>query len=339
MSIVWANPEWLKALIAIPVLIAVWVIHASWSARARKKLGTEDIQSDWIIRRSPWRTVVRNVAALLALTFGIIAMANPQEEGEEVEVEKKGLDIVFAIDLSKSMLAEDIAPSRLEQAKQFARKVIDLSTSDRIGIAGFSGAAYKQLPITTDHGSAKFILNSLEPNLIPSSGSDFAAAIRMGTSMFDKDVLQDKVLIVISDGEDHPDEWKEAVEAAMDSGLHIFTVGIGTSRGGPIPTGRDGKFHRDQNGEVVVTKREDAVLREIAEEGMGMYFDGNSSREASKLIDKINTLQLAAFGVTPMSEMEDQFQIPLGVAILFLIIRLSLSERSSQTLSKWLKQA
>ncbi|KAB2808599.1 vWA domain-containing protein [Phaeocystidibacter luteus] len=339
MSIVWANPEWLKALLAIPVLIAIWVFHAMWSARARKKLGIEDIRHDWIVRRSPWRTVVRNVAALLALYFGIVAMANPQQKGKEIEVEKKGLDIVFAIDLSKSMLAEDIAPSRLEQAKQFARKVIDLSASDRIGIAGFSGAAYKQLPITSDHGSAKFILNSLEPNLIPSSGSDFAEAIRMGTSMFDKNVQQDKVLIIISDGEDHPDEWKEAVESAIDSGLHIFTVGIGTSRGGPIPTGRDGKFHRDKNGEVVVTKREDVVLREIAEEGMGEYFDGNNSREASMLIENIKTLQLAEFGVTPLSEMEDQFQIPLGIAILFLLIRTSLSERSSQTLSKWLKQA
>lgn len=337
MSIVWAHPEWLHGLWGIPILIAIWVIHDLWSRKARKQLGTLELQSDWVKSRSSWRIFLRNLFGILALTSGIIALANPQKDGEEIEVEKKGLDILFAIDMSRSMLAEDVTPSRLDQAKQFVRNIVEKSSGDRIGFMAFSSDAYKQLPLTLDHSAAQLILNNLSPEHLPSSGSNFESVLLMAPKMFDNRVTQDKALVIISDGEDHSDNWKGALEFAVDSGVYVFTAGVGTETGAPIP-GRNGTdYHRDQGGEVVITKRNDAVMKSIADEGRGAFFDANRSSESERLLEQLKQLKLAEFGISPLSDMEDQFQIPLAIGMLFLLLRMLLSERSSNTLERWMQ--
>lgn len=339
MSMIWAHSEWLNALWAIPAFIVLWVAHSLWSRSARQKLGPAQLQNDWIVRSSKWRIHLRNALAIGAVAAGIIAVANPQKKGEEIEIEKTGLDVVFAIDMSKSMLAKDIAPSRLEQAKQFARRVIDESANNRIGIVAFSNGAYKQLPITSDQAAAKMILNSMNPSNIPGSGSDFSTAIATGISMFDNNVRQDRALVIISDGEDHPREWQNAANYAVDSGLYIYTVGVGTSAGGPIPIAGTDKFHKDRNGEVVITKRETGVLREIASNAGGQYYDGNYTDNAEVLIKDLEKLKLAEFGISQINDMEDQFQLPLSIAILLLLIRSLLSERSTNIYARWMERA
>lgn len=336
MKVIWEHPEWLNALWAIPVLGFVWILHESWSARARRKLGSDELARDWIKRRSGWRIQLRNGLLLLALCCGIIALANPQKEGEEIEVEQRGLDIVLAVDMSRSMMAEDVAPSRLEQAKQFARRIIDETGSDRIGVIAFSDRAYPQLPITPDHASARMIINNLSPRNVPSSGSDVASALKLASDIFDKSTLQDKALIILSDGEDHPALWEDEVQNAVDSGLTIFTVGIGTSSGGPIPVQNSDRFHKDAQGEVVITRRQEASLKEIADRGNGIYFNGNITDEASELIAEIRKLQLAEFGMTSFEDLEDQFQFPLGLGLLLLTFRSLLSERSSEWFKRWM---
>lgn len=337
MNIVWAHSEWLNALWALPVLIAIWVVHDMWSRNARKHLGDAGFQADWIHRRSSWRIFLRNLFALLALASGIIALANPQKEGADIEVEKKGLDIVFAIDMSRSMLAEDIRPSRLEQAKQFVKNIVEKSSGDRIGFMAFSSEAYKQLPLTLDHSAAQLILNNLSPNHLPSSGSDFENVLLMAPKMFDERVTQDKALVIISDGEDHSEGWKDAMEAAVDSGIFVFTAGVGTETGGPIP-GTDGQdYHTDSQGEVVITRRDDEVMRQMADAGNGVFFNANRASESERLLEELKKLKLAEFGISPLSDMEDQFQIPLAIGMLFLLLRLLLSERSSNTLERWMR--
>ncbi|NVK03736.1 MAG: VWA domain-containing protein [Flavobacteriia bacterium] len=337
MNIVWAHPEWLHGLWGIPVLIAVWVIHDLWSQGARKQLGTPELQADWLSRRSSWRIFARNLFGILALTSGVIALANPQKDGEEIEVEKKGLDIVFAIDMSRSMLARDVSPSRLEQAKQFVKNIVEESSGDRIGFMAFSSDAYKQLPLTLDHSAAQLILNNMNPDHLPSSGSNFESVLLMAPKMFDSRVTQDKALVIISDGEDHSDSWRDALEYAVDSGIYVFTAGVGTEEGSPIPSTNGSDYHRDNDGEVVITKRNDNVMKEIADEGRGTFFDANRGSESDRLLEELKQLKLAEFGLSPMSDMEDQFQIPLAIGMLFLLLRMLLTERSSNTLERWMR--
>ncbi len=338
MNLIWAHSEWLIALYLLPIFIGIWVIHDLWASRARARLGQGELQKTWLYRRSAWRKFARNALALLAFFFGIVAIANPQKEGEEIEVEKKGLDIVFALDMSRSMLAQDVAPSRLLQAKQFIGQVIDLSAGDRIGIMAFSSGAYKQLPLTSDHSAAKMMLNNMSPNNLPSSGSNFASALDLAPQVFDENVLQDKALIIISDGENHSPGWEEAVRNAVDSGIYVFTAAVGTTHGSPIPTKSGEGFHTDQEGEVVITKRDDSVLRSIAETGNGEFYDANFTQEAEALIEELRKLKVAEFGVSQTRDMEDLFQLPLGIAILSLTIRALFTERSSNTLEKWLQK-
>lgn len=339
MMMIWAHPEWLHALWAIPLLGGVWLWHELWVIRALNKLGEPQLRSNLMQNRSIWRRLARNGAAILALTCGIIALANPQKSLGEVEIETSGIDIIFAMDMSRSMLAKDVKPSRLDVAKQIVKNTIEKSAGDRFGIIAFSSSAYPQLPITTDVAAAEMTLTDMDPDYLPSSGSDVSSAIVLGTKKFDPELPQDKALIILSDGEDHQGEWETAVANAVDSGVFVFTIGLGTEEGGPIPTKTYGEYHRDNSGEVVISKRNSGVLRSIADAGNGRYFDGNRLRVADEILSSLDELQKAQMGVKKQSQMEDQFQFPLGLGLLLLLARTLLGERSSDTLKKWLKNA
>lgn len=337
MTFSWEHPDWLWGLLSIPLFTLVWVLHELWIKRALNRLGEAHLRHEMMSHRSVWRRVARNISALIALAATIIAIANPQKPLGEVEVETVGMDIIFAVDMSRSMLTQDIRPSRLEVAKEIVRNTIGKSAGDRFGIIAFSSEAYPQLPITTDHGAAEMTLNNMSPDYLPSSGSDVRSAIRLGIHKFDTRLPQDRALIILSDGEDHEGDWEPIVQNAVDSGIFVYTVGLGTETGGPIPSTRRGEYHHDNNGEVVISKRNSTVLRQIAHEGRGEYFDGDKLDVADHISEALETLQRTQLGVGKKVDMEDLFQFPLGVAILFLLARTVLSERSSDTLKKWLK--
>lgn len=339
MMIIWAHPEWLNALWAIPVLGLVWLLHEMWRGSVLRKFGHPELRRNMIRLSSGWRRVLREALALAALGAVILALANPQEEKKEIEVERRGLDMVFAIDLSRSMLTEDVAPSRLELSKQIIRNIINRSAGDRVGILAFSGGAYVQMPVSPDVAAAELTLSNLDPKYIPSAGSDVRSALDVGLKMFQYDAPQDKALIIISDGEDHEGEWRDRISNAVDSGIFVFTIGVGTAAGAPIPGRYPGEYHKDSRGEVVISKRDETTLREMAREGRGRYFDGNRLDVAKELMEDMRQLQRAEFGMTRMADMEDRFQLPLGLGLLFLFIRTLLSERSSDALKKWLKNA
>lgn len=339
MTVVFAHPEWLKALWILPILGGIWLYHELWIQRSIQKLGTTQLVADLLIRRSVWRRIARNIAAIFAITCAVIALANPQKQLGEIEVETSGIDIIFAVDMSRSMLTQDIQPSRLDAAKLIVSNTIEKSVGDRYGIIAFSSSAYPQLPITTDFAAAEMTLSNMNPDFLPSSGSDVSSAIELALSKFDKRLSQDKALIILSDGEDHEGDWEPLIQNALDSGIFVFTVGLGTTDGGPIPERRKGEFHKDENGEVVISKRDASTLMAIADKGQGKYFDGNRLNVSEDIIEELNTLQKAQMGMKKQADMEDQFQFPLALGLLFLGIRSFLGERSSDTLKKWLKKA
>jgi Ca-activated chloride channel family protein len=267
-----------------------------------------------------------------------LALVNPQVGTRVETVKREGVDIVFAIDVSKSMLAEDVQPSRLERAKLAISRTLDELVSDRVGIITYAGQAYPQLPITTDYGAARLFLRNINTNLIPSQGTAIGEAIELATQYFDDADQKNRLLIILSDGEDHEEGIQDAIEQARENQIRVYTVAIGTERGGPIPIysrgGRTG-FKKDQNGEVVITKLNTALLKEIADQGDGELWDGNGTRSlVSKISDEIAIMEKKEFETTLFSDYEDQFQWFLAPALLLLIIELLILDRKTHWFQK-----
>lgn len=267
-----------------------------------------------------------------------IALVNPKIGTKLETVKREGVDIVFAIDVSKSMLAEDIAPNRLEKTKQLVAQIINNLASDRIGIIAYAGKAFPQLPITTDYAAAKMFLQSMNTDMLSSQGTAIDEAIQLARTYYDDEDQTNRVLIIISDGEDHNDIAVEVAEAASDEGIKIFTIGVGETKGAPIPIKRNGivlNYKKDNNGETVITKLDEETLIEIAEEANGQYINGKNTSEVVETIREIlNRMDKKEFEAKQFAEFKDQFQWFLGFAIFFLFIDVFLLERKTA----WLKR-
>jgi Ca-activated chloride channel family protein len=275
---------------------------------------------------------------LAALACVIIAMVNPKMGTKMETVKRQGIDIVFAVDISKSMLAEDIAPNRLEKTKQLVSQIINQLGSDRIGIIAYSGSAFPVLPITTDYGVAKMFLQSMNPYIISSQGTSLDEAINMAaTTFFNKKDKTNKLLILISDGEDHSQNAEDAAEDAKKLGLKIITIGVGTEKGGPIPLKKNGivdSFQKDQNGEVVVTKRNEEILQKIGKNSKG-YVDGNNTKIVLNFVkNALDNIQKTEFEGMQMANFKSQFQWFLGFGFFLLLLDVFLSERKTKWVQK-----
>jgi Ca-activated chloride channel family protein len=243
------------------------------------------------------------------------------------------------VDVSKSMLAEDIAPNRLEKAKRLVSEIINQLASDRIGIIAYAGQAFPQLPITTDYGAAKMFLQSMNTDMLTSQGTAIDQAIELATTYYDDDEQTNRVLFIISDGEDHSEgSALKAVEGAIDQGIRIFTIGVGNQKGAPIPIKRNGvveSLKKDSQGEVVITKLNEDVLQDIADTGNGEYINGSNTEEAVEFIkEQLNQIDKKEFESKQFSEYKDQFQWFLGAGLLFLFLDIFLLDRKT----KWLKK-
>ena len=222
-------------------------------------------------------------------------------------VKRQGVDIVFAVDVSKSMLAEDIAPNRLEKAKRLVSEIINQLASDRIGIIAYAGQAYPQLPITTDYGAAKMFLQSMNTDMLSSQGTAIDAAIELAATYYDDEEQTNRVLFIVSDGEDHSEGRAiDAVEMAVDEGITVYTIGVGKTKGGPIPLKKNGvveSLKKDKYGEVVITKLNEEILEEIADDGNGTYINGSNTEDAVDFIkeelDKMDALLSRALAGHP----------------------------------------
>ena len=329
---------YLYLLFVIPILVLLFLYVQYWKRKKQLVFGDLDLIKKLSPQKSVFKPILKLIVLLLALVCLVIALVNPKIGTKIETVKRDGIDIVFAVDISKSMLAEDVVPNRLEKSKQLVSQIINQLGSDRIGIIAYSGSAFPVLPITTDYGVAKMFLQSMNPNIISSQGTSLDEAINMAaTTFFDKKDNTNKLLILISDGEDHSEKAEEAAEEAKKLGLKIITVGVGTEKGGPIPLKRNGivdSFQKDQNGEVVVTKRNAEILQKIGKNSKG-YVDGNNTKTVINFVkNALDNIQKTEFEGTQMANFQSQFQWFLGFAFFLLLLDVFLSERKTKWVQK-----
>ncbi|MGF1559176.1 MAG: VWA domain-containing protein [Flavobacteriaceae bacterium] len=326
-------------LFIIPVLILLFVFLQIWKKRTQKKFADFPLLKRLTPDRSDFKSSLKLLLLLLGIASLTLGLVNPKMGTKLETVKREGVDIVFALDVSKSMLAEDIAPNRLEKAKRLVSEIINQLASDRIGIIAYAGQAFPQLPITTDYGAAKMFLQSMNTDMLTSQGTAIDQAIELATTYYDDEDQTNRVLFIISDGEDHSEgSTLGAVEEATEQGIRIFTIGVGKSKGAPIPLKVNGvveSLKKDANGEVVITKMNQQVLEDIADEGNGEYIDGSNTEEAVEFIkEQLNQMDKKEFEAKQFAEYKDQYQWFLGAGLFFLFLDVFVLDKKT----KWLKK-
>ena len=319
-------------------MIVVFLLVLWWKKRTQKKFADLNLLKNLAPNSSTFKSVLKLVFLLLGITFLVIALVNPKMGTKLQTVKREGVDIVFALDVSKSMLAEDIAPNRLEKAKQIISKTIDKLGSDRVGIIIYAGNAYPLLPITTDHAAANMFLQNANPDMVSSQGTDINGALELAKTYYNNDEQTNRFLIIISDGEDHQEETKQVAQTLTEEGVKIYTIGVGTENGGPIPMRVNGSmigYKKDNKGETVITKRMPDVLQGIADAANGTYIDGNiTEKPVTVIADIIANAEKSEFETKQFSDYKDQFQWFVAIGLLFLLIDILLFDKKT----KWLRK-
>lgn len=332
------NGIFLWALILIPIFILVRIYILSWEKKAMKRFADKKLMSFLMPNKSTRKRRWRFILYTLALFFLIIGIANPQIGSKIEEIKREGLDIMVALDVSNSMKAEDIKPNRLEKAKRSIQQLVEQLKGDRIGLIVFAGKAYTQLPITTDYSAARLFLNLIDPDIVPIQGTNIASAIELGTESFDYKSGGSKVMIIISDGENHEPKAIEAAEKARKKGVFIYTIGMGTPNGAPIPIFKNGKqigFRQDSEGNTIISSLNEEMLTELAMVGSGEYFRANNAGNATRLImDEIQKMDKADYESKMYTDYEDRFQYFLAISLLFYILYFLTGERKSNWISR-----
>jgi Ca-activated chloride channel family protein len=327
------NPEYLNLLWLIPIIILLLF----WLNKRRKKLLNEfsdiNLHNSIISDHSNAKTKIKSAIVTLALALLILAAANPQVGTKLQEVKQTGIDVFICLDVSLSMSAEDIKPNRLEKAKYQISNLIQKLKGDRIGLIIFAGQAYIQFPLTTDYSAANLFLNAVDFNSVPQQGTAIAAAINMAAQSFDTASTQ-KAIVIITDGEDHEGDIESAVENAVDKGIKIYAIGLGSPDGVPIPVyderGNLRGFKTDNQGNTVLTKLNEEILKEIASKGDGAYYRGNNYEDyLDKIYSDLSQLEKSEYGTKKVTDYESRYYYLLIPALLLLIIEFFISERKS----------
>ena len=323
----------------IPIMVLLFIGLQVWKSRQQKNFAESRLLKRLAPARSVFKPTLKLLFVLLGLTSLIIALVNPKMGTKLETVRREGVDIVFAVDVSKSMLAEDIAPNRLEKAKRLVSEIINQLASDRVGIIAYAGQAYPQLPITTDYGAAKMFLQGLNTDMLSSQGTAINEAIELASTYFDDEEQTNRILFIISDGEDHSGTATlDAVDLALNEGIKIFTIGVGKNKGAPIPIKRNGvveRLKKDSKGEVVITRLNSGILEDIASEGNGSYVDGSDTEDAVALVkETLDQMDKKEFEAKQFADYKDQFQWFLGAALFFLFADVFFLNRKTGWLKK-----
>lgn len=326
--------EFLYLLFGIPIFILLFTTGRHMRKVALKRLGDMRILNRLMPEVSRDKVILKFILINLAYTFLVIAIANPQTGSKLEKIQRKGIDLVVALDISNSMLARDIKPDRLSRARQALFKLIDRLQGDRIGIVIFAGKAYTQLPITTDYAAAKMFVTTLAPDDIPSQGTAIGDAIELGTTSFD-DNEHSKAIIIITDGENHEGNAIEAARAAAENGIRVYTIGMGLPDGSPIPVinsyGQQTGFKKDRGGNTVITRLNEIMLQQIASAGNGDYVRANNTQAGlNKIFEKINALEKSEIETRTFTDYEDQFQYFLGLALLLVFLEFLIFDRKTR---------
>ncbi len=329
---------WFWLLLVIPVIVVFFLLLQIWKRYVQNKFVNKKLLKKLSPNRSLFKPILKLIVLCLAFVSLIIALVNPKIGTKLETVKREGVDIVFAIDVSKSMLAEDIAPNRLEKSKQLVTQIINNLASDRIGIIAYAAKAFPQLPITTDYAAAKMFLQSMNTDMLSSQGTAIDQAIQLARTFYDDDEQTNRVLIIISDGEDHSDIASDVAQEANEEGIRIFTIGVGKAEGGPIPIKRNGivlNYKKDNQGETVITRLNEETLKNIASEANGVYINGlNTIEVVEEIRDILNKMDKKEFEAKQFAEYKDQFQWFLGLGLFFLFLDIFLLERKTAWLNR-----
>ncbi|MBR1886964.1 MAG: VWA domain-containing protein [Bacteroidales bacterium] len=324
--LMFAEYKFLYLLILIPIILVGYGVLRYLRGKRVKALGDEALVRELMPSASRAKGWVRISFFCLGLMFLIIGLARPQTGARLAERKTKGAEILVALDVSNSMLAQDYSPNRLERAKLAIARLTDKLQEDRIGLVIFAGTSFVQLPVTTDYISAKMFLGSIDTGSIPVQGTAIGDAIRLCTKSFSAQSEKSRVIVVISDGEDHEADAVESAKQAAELGIKVYTIGVGSAEGQPIPM--DGGLLKDRNGEIVVTRLNEQMLRDIARAGGGAYIHaGNEEFGLNPIIDDIRRMEDEEFGSVVFEEYDDEFMYFLGAALLCFVIEILIGRR------------
>jgi tetratricopeptide (TPR) repeat protein len=330
----FAHPEYLWLLGAIPILaLALFIVHR-WKKRLLARFISESLFSQLVPDISGPRRVVKQTLLLAAMGLLILALANPQVGTRLEEVKRKGIDMFVALDVSLSMKAEDIRPSRLEKAKRDVSNLLRKLKGDRVGLIVFAGEAFVQFPLTVDYSAADLFINAVDVDAVPIPGTMIGAAIEKGLESFRKDLPTQKAIIVVSDGENTEGDISGATQKARELGVRVYTIGMGTVEGAAIPLYSGGQrvdYKRDRAGSIVLTKLDEPALQQIAAATGGVYRRATSGGdEIDDIFTELSSLEKTEMGSLQVTGYQDQFQYPLVAAVFFLVLEQFLSERKGK---------
>lgn len=321
--------EFLYGLASLPLFFGIYYFYRRWRRKKLKQMGDVALINSLIGDYSGSKPFFKFLLLMLAYSSLLIALANPQIGTKLEEVKRKGIELVIALDVSNSMMAEDIKPNRLDRAKQEISKLIDNLENDKIGLVVFAGKSFIQLPLTTDYSAAKLMLSTVNTDIISTQGTAIGAAIETAQTMYSQDNTKSRALIIISDGENHEDNAIDAASKSSEQNIIIHCVGMGTITGAPIPIYQNNRisgFLKDNENNTVMTKLVPEVLQQVALASNGEFYSSDDM-DLTQIIDRISQMDKLEFGSKQFTNYESRFQYFLGLALIFLFIELLMSER------------
>ncbi len=331
------NPNFLYLTLIIPFLMIINFLYMSWRKKIQDSYSDSELLEIISPNRSNFKLNLKLILECLAVLLLSIGLANPKIGTELNSINREGVDIVFAIDVSKSMLAEDVAPNRLLRSKRIISEIINSLNSDRVGIVAYAAQAIPQVPLTTDFASVKNFLQIIDTDMLSSQGTSIDSALNLSANFFDQNSETNRVLILLSDGEDHDDIPESLINLIIENNINLISIGVGQDSGSTIPikvNGRIDSYKKDSNGEVVITKRNSEILYKIASSSGGEYIDGNITEEALENVKvKLDKIDKSEFETSQFVEYKQQFQIFILLALLFIIMDIFIF----QTKTKWIQ--
>lgn len=332
----FANIEMLWWLITIPGLVIVYIIYTKRKQRQLTEFGDPELVAQLMPDSSKTRPLWKFCILMVALTLLIIAAARPQYGQQEKNVKRQGIEVMVALDISNSMLAEDVAPNRLDRAKQMLSKVIDNMMEDKVGLVVFAGEAFTQLPITCDYVSAKMFLNTITPNLIQTQGTAIGTALQTAITSFGAEESDaGRAIILITDGENHEDDAIAAAKKAQEMGIQVFVIGIGKPEGAPIPKPGTNDYFKDRSGQVVVSQMNEEMCQQIAQAGKGVYVRCDNTNTAMRALQQeLDRIATADIETTVYADYNEQYQSFVLIALLLLAIEFFILSRKNHRLNR-----
>ena len=332
----FANIEMLWWLVAIPVFVIAYIVYTKRKQRQLREFGDQELMAQLMPDASKSRPIWKFSLMMIALVLLIIAVARPQYGQKENSIKRQGIEVMVALDISNSMLAEDVAPNRLDRAKQMLSKMIDNMIDDKVGLVVFAGDAFTQLPITCDYVSAKMFLNTITPSLIPTQGTAIGSALQTAiTSFGSQESDAGRAIILITDGENHEDDAIAAAKKAQELGMQVFVIGIGKPEGAPIPKPGTNDYFKDRSGQVVVSKLNEDMCQQIAQAGNGVYVRCDNTNTAMRALQQeLDRIATAELETTVYADYNEQYQSFALIALLLLLIEFFILSRKNHRLTR-----